>query len=46
MNELLKAIIGDEKTKTNPTQVFKIFVILHVREGNNSLDFDPTIKEF
>lgn len=44
--ELLKAITGDEKSKTNPTQIFKLHIILKSSEQENKLDFEPTLSEF
>jgi dynein heavy chain len=44
--ELLKAIVGDEKSKTNPTQIFKIHIVLKGGEQENKLDFEPTLSDF
>ena len=44
--ELLKAIVGDEKSKTNPTQIFKLHIVLKSGEAESKLDFEPTLPEF
>lgn len=43
--ELLKAIVGDEKNKTNPTQIFRVFIVLEGGELEYKLDFNPTTQE-
>jgi len=44
--DLLKAIVGDEKNKTNPTQIFRVFIVLEsVEYEQYILDFQPTTQE-
>lgn len=45
--ELLKAITGDEKSKTNPTQIFKVFIVHKKNDKNEDImDFEPPIGNF
>ena len=44
LQEFYKTMSGDENT--NPTQIFKIYILLEVREKGNELSFDPPVKEF
>ena len=44
--EQLRAIVGDEKNKTNPTQIFKVYIVLETVEYDQyKLDFQPTTQE-
>lgn len=44
--DLLKAIVGDEKNKTNPTQIFKVYITLETVEYEQyKLDFTPTTQD-
>ena len=43
--EFYKAINGDEKNKTNPIHIFKIFIVLRNTKDDYELTFDPEGNE-
>lgn len=46
LQDFLKTIVGDEKSKTNPAQIFKVFITLERVDNENKLRFEPSIERF
>ena len=44
--EFLLAVSGDEKSKTNPTKIFKFHIVLQGSEGSRGPAFEPSVTDF